>query len=238
MSFSYSSLILTALIPSGLLAQQSPLQIDWGTSTIADTIVDSNGDAISVDDYAIELGGFAAGFVPTAANIGDWVNNWQVFDAVTAADTDTADSFVAGTGTDARFVGSALLDTDQTSLSEDGNGVDVFEAGSQAYVFVRNQDEIGPDSEWLLYTSESGEDWEFPSVTGTQTQFPLTWFVSEVDTVLFGAANTTIVGDGEFTDTSPNFVLRTHTFVPEPSTSLLLLGASLGLVGRRRRGSH
>lgn len=227
---------LLIFLPIAVQAQ-SPLQIDWGSSTIVDTITDSTGAPISSSTYAIELGGFSSGFVPTQANVDDWLANWQVFDAVTDPDSDSGDFFIAGSGTDARFAGTDFLDIDQTSLSEDGNGTDIFAVGSQAYVFIRNSDVTNPNSEWLLYTSQSGEDWEFPAVQGGQTQVPLTWFAGEADEVVFGGIHDA-AGPGEFTSTGTDFLLRTHTFVPEPSTALLVLAASCALGCRRRRSAQ
>ena len=159
-----------------------------------------------------------------------------MFDAITTPDTDPGDFLTVGVGT--RFTGSGLLDFGQTSLSEDGNGVDTFSPGSQAYVFIRNSDTTDFGSEWLLYTSQdgaNGEGFVFPLVgaaaAGAQTQFS----AAEADEAIFGSVNGTTVGAGEFTDTSTDFVLRTHTFIPEPSTTLLLLGSSLGLLARRKR---
>ena len=227
-------LVLATLLTINASAQ-SPLRIEWSSATIAQTITDSDGNAINAADYAIELGGFGNGFVPTGDNIDEWVSNWQVFDAVTTPDDDVGDIFVSGSGTDARFAGADFLDVDQTSLSLDGNGTDIFSAGLQAYVFIRNSDVTGPDSEWLLYTSQEGVDWEFPAVAGSQLQQPLNFSLGEADEFLFGAGNG-VVGPGEVGPNAPtDFALRTHTFVPEPSTPLLLLASALGLACRRRR---
>ena len=222
---------------SGLFGQSS-LQIDWSTPLTLAPIVTSDGSALSLSEFSIELGGFANGFVPTSANIDEWVSNWRVFDAITEPDVDSADIFVTD-GSNSRFAGTGSLGVDnngnQFSLSEDGNGIDTFGPDQQAYVFIRNMDDtLNPDTEFLLYTSETGLAFEFPNVTGGQADTNLVFGLDEVDTVLFGSANA-IVGDGSFTDTSTDFILRTHTVVPEPSTSLLLLGAGLGLLVRRRK---
>lgn len=217
-------------------------QIDWGTSAVTDIVITSDGSPITLTEFTIELGGFEGGFVPTTSNIGEWVNNWQIFDAVTDLDTDTsgpngetADAFIADSGTtNGRFVGTGFLESDQTSSSEDANGVDTFAPNQQAYVFIRNSDTTDPGSEWLLYTSESGDDWEFPSVTGGQPATPESWFLSDVDTAVFGAVNGTIEGGGEHSDITTDFLLRTHTFVPEPSSALLILLGALPFLRRRR----
>ena len=75
-------------------------------------------------------------------------------------------------------------------------------------------DTLNPDTEFLLYTSETGLAFEFPNVTGGQADTNLVFGLDEVDTVLFGSANpdasdpnNAIVGDGSFTDTSIDFIL-------------------------------
>lgn len=172
------------------------------------------------------------------------MNNWQVFDAVTDPDTDAsgpkgagADGFISSTGTNARFVGTGFLQSDQTSSSEDANGVDAFLAGQQAYVFIRSGDTPTPGTEWLLYTSTSGEVWEYPAVSGGQQSTPLSWFAGEADSAIWGAVNGGNGPNGERTDLSTDFVLRTHTFVPEPSSALLLFLGSVFLVRRKRAQS-
>lgn len=163
---------------------------------MTDKIITSDGSAISLAEFTIELGGFAGGFIPTEANVEQWVSNWQVFDAVTDPDTDTsgprgetADVFESGPGTtDGRFVGTGFLEVDQTSSSEDANGVDAFGPNQQAYVFIRNSDSTDELAEWLLYTSQSSDDWEYPTVTGGQTEMPSSWFLGEADTAILGGS--------------------------------------------------
>ena len=238
---SLPSLTTLLVATSSGLFGQSPLQIDWSTSLVLAPIVTSNGSALSLSKFSIELGGFANGFVPTSANIDEWVSNWRVFDAITDSepppesdsDVKNADIFVTD-GSNSRFAGTGFIDANGFSLSEDGNGIDTFASDQQAYVFIRNDDTLNPGTEFLLYTSE--EDFVFQRPTGMlgQPNTPLVFGLDQVDTVLFGSANA-IVGDGSFTDTSTDFILRTHTVVPEPSTSLLLFGAGLGLLVRRRK---
>lgn len=249
-------MLFTKFIQSGAIAACSLLplfgqefQIDWGSSAVNENLVTSSGGAITLSEFSIELGGFGNGFVPTQANVNQWVSNWQVFDAVTEPDSDTsgpggsrADIFASGTGTEARFVGTGFLQADQTSSSEDSNGFDTFGPNQQAYVFIRNSDTPDGSAEWLLYTSENGNDWEFPGVNGGQPETPGSFFVSDIDNVVFGAANAgnnrdqRFTGGGVSNDLSDDFVLRTHTFavVPEPSSLILLICGAGGLLRRRR----
>ncbi|MDP0491606.1 MAG: PEP-CTERM sorting domain-containing protein [Verrucomicrobiota bacterium JB023] len=223
------------LLTSVAYGQQ--LQIDWGTSAVNQKIITSDGFGISLNEFSIELGGFADGFIPTESNVDDWVANWQVFDAVTSGDSDSSDNFASlGIGsTQARFVGSDLLESGQTSASADSNGTDTFGPAQQAYVFIRNVDTPGPDAEWSLYTRTSDDAWVYPTVTGGQPATPLSWYLSQADTAVWGSVNGTIDGGGLHSDSSVDFVIRTHTFVPEPGSALLVLLASGCLAMRRRR---
>ncbi|GHC42177.1 PEP-CTERM sorting domain-containing protein [Roseibacillus persicicus] len=234
----YIALLFVApILTKATRAQQ--LQIDWGTSVVNEKIITSNGSGVSLDEFSIELGGFASGFVPTEANVDDWVSNWRVFDAVTAGDTDSSDNFSSvGIGsTESRFVGTDYLQADQTSASEDSNGLDTFGPSESAYIFIRNSDAPGVNSEWSLYTRSSDAAWEFPSVSGGQPATPLSWFVAQADTAVWGGINGSIVGGGEFTDGSSDFIIRTHTFVPEPGVAILSLLGLAGLLRRRRARS-
>lgn len=219
-------------------------QIDWGSSAVVDKIVTSDGSAISLAEFTVEIGGFANDFVPTASNVSQWVANWRIFDAITVGDSDSngaggssADGYLTGSGTDARFAGTAYLQSDQTSASEDGNGTDVFASGQQAYVFIRNGDYPMVENsgvEWLLYTNGGSDGWNFPTVSSSQPNFPEQWFAGDADTAVWGAVNGTTLGSGLHTDTSADFLLRTHTFVPEPSVVVFsILGALL--LARRER---
>lgn len=234
--------LVCALAPGMVHAQQ--VQIDWGSAAIYQKMITSDGAVVSASEFSVELGGFSGGFVPTASNFDEWIEHWMVFDAITDPDPDTngpggttADGFLSGSGTDARFVGTGHLLSDQTSASEDGNGTDTFASGLQAYVFIRNSDTPDEDAEWLLYTSTTGNDWEFPTATGGQTTFPETWFVSEADTAVWGGVHGTINGGGEHTDMSTDFILRTHSFavVPEPGLMALVVCGALTFLRRRRR---
>ena len=238
------SSIILILISSQVAVFSQQHQINWGSSAVTEKIITSDGSPITLAEFTIELGGFASGFSPSESNVEQWVANWRVFDAVTAGDTDasgpngtTADGFVIGSGpTDARFVGTGFLQADGTSSSEDANGIDTFGPSQQAYVFIRNGDETGSDAEWLLYTSQSGDanDWVYPSVIGGQPDTPDSWFLADADTAVWGAINGTIEGGGLHSDPSNDFVLRTATFVPEPSSALLLFLGALPFLRRRR----
>lgn len=236
--------LLTAIaFPLSLQAQLGDVgsQIDWGTSVLPQTFLNSSGSGFDIADPSvdIELGAFTPGFVPTIDNLNDWIANWQVFDAINVGDEDSADTrFTTGLSAP-RFAGTDFLLADQTSSSGDAqvSSANTFAIGQQAYVFIRDSDQPVPGAEWLLYTNEDPVDaWTFPAGSdGQQAGIPLSWVLQEADTAVIGSINTNTVGGGEFTDPGGDFDFQTHTFVPEPSAALLLMLGSLGLVGRRHR---
>lgn len=225
------------------------LTIDWGTDFFpAGPIVTSSGEAITLGDgsftdggFTIELGAFDNSFVPTASNVGDWVNDWRVFDAIVADDLDGNDNLVPSLADPslATFAGQDLLDSSNLSLSVDSI-VDedfVFEQGLQAYVFIRNNNNPEPGSEWLLYTRDGEDDaWRYPFVA-PETHSPaddLEWFVQQANTAVFGGVNGTTIGAGEREFTDETILAQTFTFVPEPSSALLTGLGALVLMRRRR----
>lgn len=227
------SLLAFVVVTAGLVSGQVT-QIDWGSNIFGDELVTSDGEEATLDEFVVELGSFANGFVPTAENTGDWVSNWRVFDAITDPDSDTDDFFVDGAGSAVRFAGNAELSESGLSLSEDASGSYVFGTDQQAYVFIRNSDEDTIGSEWLLYTSQTGVDWEFPS-SGATHGFGLDFDLVEADQVVFGQANG-IVGAGE-RDFIATTGLQTFTFVPEPGIIgyICLVG---GLMIQRRKRTN
>lgn len=212
---------------------QSTQQIIWGTDLTPAPVITSDGSALLLTEYTIELGSFGSSFTPTADNITEWVGNWKVFDAVTP-ETPDGDGFIASGTNDAFFGSSALLNEDRTSSSVDQTKDATFGAGEQGYVFIRNSDVPEGEAEWLLYTSRSNPEWVFPGPFSEE----LFWFLPDVDEVVWGAVNGDLIGDGSFTDTSDDFQVRTHGFltsIPEPSvTGLLGLVVLLACSHRKR----
>ena len=223
------------VLPLVALAQ-SPIEVDWGTGIAGpvSVLTTSTGGAITPADFDIQIGTFDAGFTPDSGNIDMWLANWNIFDAITVGDADPNDTFSSSGGLGG-FQGTAFLQADGTSDSEDTISGDVFPADSQAYIFIRDSDVPEGDSEWLLVTSETGNVWEFPEAGAGQENQVVTFSLLDADTAIFGGVNDT-VGEGLFDPNAPDeFVLRTHTFVPEPSVSLLVVASCLSLLGRRRR---
>ena len=227
------SLLLS--LSCSFISGQTTQPIVWGTSFEFGSVIASDGSALTLDEFSFELGSFGLGFEPTASNTDEWLQNWKVFDAITSPDTDTSDGLANNGGASSFFAGSASVNLDRTSDSEDANPTDQFAAGEQAYVFIRNDDVPEFGSEWLLYTSDSGTPWVFPGGFAEH----LLWSLGDADTVVWGAVNDSTIGAGEFTDSSTEFFVRTHGFegvsIPEP-TSLSLCGVAALFLSRRKRG--
>ena len=107
-------------------------------------------------------------------------------------------------------------------------------AGLDAYIWIRNDDNPVPGTEWLLTRADN---WTFPVVGGDccNTEV-IEWAVSDLDSgnvPVWGRQND-VIGSGEFSSTSTTG-LQTFTFVPEPSSALLAAVAGGFLVLRRRR---
>lgn len=238
---------------SQLAKGQSNLEISWGSSIITQKMILEDGSVIDPNSLIAEVGSFGS-FVPTFENIGQWMDNWKVFDAISpaASDPDGSDFFVTNSGdpTLARYAGSAHLIDTQLSDSEDAaalNPTATFAGNEQGYVFFRTSDSLDSSSQWLLFTSLDDSDgvgladsvWQFPNVEGGQAQFSLAWWLDQADTAIVGSihggsGNGGDTGGGLYSDPSTNYAIRLHS-VPEPSTSsFLLLAAGLLFRGARR----
>lgn len=216
--------------------------INWGNYLSSTSyLFDSTGSNLD-DTYYFELGSFGT-FIPNAANMGDWLTNWKVFDRAQAPLSEGWDSSSGSLGH------SAVLEVDFTTSNASLSQSVTFAAGEQAYIWVY-QDTTGtptpsptldPGFEWALVTNNSldgepADDWVFPSPSGHVVS-TLDWRIEDANATPFGGLNNT-QGPGDFTDTPGDYTLQTHTLVapvPEPSGSLLILTAGmLGLLRRRR----
>ncbi len=243
--------VLSSLTP---VFGQTKVELSWGSSIFEEKMILSDGSSLDPANLIIEFGSFDNSFAPDHTNMGQWLGEWRVFDAVkdtdptTATnDTDPNDSFTnqsGGTET-ARYEGMAHLLADATSDSVDAAPSYTWSPGEQGYLFIRTSDNFVPSTEWVLLTSNSAGQhvgdsvWEFPAVTGGQGQFPLAWWLDDADAAVFGAVdggsgNGGDTGGGDFTDTSTDFGLRLHR-IPEPGTGLLALLSAPAFFRRRRR---
>lgn len=202
--------------------------IEWGAS--GSPLIDSDGDAID-DNFVFELGAFALDFDPNESNVGQWLTHWRVFDRLIY---DTIFGFSTS---------SSTILSDGTSDSPFASSDPAFNfSGLDAYVWVRNgflvDNKPVPGSEWFLARAEI---WSFPAESENccETAF-IEWSTSDLtstDVPKWGRQGNVTGGEGVFNFT-PNESfngIQTHTFIPEPSSSLLLMLGGAGLVLIRRR---
>ena len=195
--------------------------IAWG-SEIDSILLDSSGVAMDAS-YTFELGTFG-GFVPTAANMDQWLANWKVFDRATApVSFNTSAGWVSS---------SATLEADMTSSRSDLPQY-TYSVGEQAYIMVYDSLSFTePGTEVGLVTNK---DWLMPT-SDTHSPDTRDWRINMAGTAVYGGLNNT-QGPGEHSADPAIFVLQTHTSalpVPEPGSALLLVVAG-ALVRRRRR---
>lgn len=191
--------------------------LNWGNDVFGD-LSDSQGNTID-DTFLFELGSFTTGFVPTEENVDHWVENWRIFDQA-AYNKDIE-----------YFTSTVYVQNDVTSSNPTASAMSF--AGLSAYIWIRNSDDPVEGTEWLLTRADN---WTFPLVGGDCCNTDVVeWSVSDLDsgdTPLWGRQNG-VNGSGEFTTTTTG--LQTFTFVPEPSSSLLVLMAGSFALLRRRR---
>ena len=195
------------------LATSLPAQtLNWA-SPVFSTIVDSEG--VTLDEtFTFQLGVFEPGFTPEEANVTEWVDNWVMLDQ---ADYNPSLGY---------FTASIFL----KDVPDYGT---VF-AEKQAYLWIRNQTAIGPDTEWFLGRAGS---WVLPKeILGCcGNALPVEWSVSDLGSTVpdFGSQGG-IEGPGVIVN-SGDYSLQTATFIPEPGASVLVILATMMLLGRRRR---
>lgn len=217
-------ILLTYAVFGALCMPRSDAQtLEWGMGVGA-PLIDSDGDAID-DSFVFELGAFALNFDPDESNVGEWLTHWRVFDRLIYNDT-----FKFSTS-------STTILNNVTSESQFASDQLTF-SSLDAYIWVRKGDEPVPGSEWFLGRVQN---WTFPEFGGDccETDW-IQWTTSELttsDIPNWGRHNNVSGLKGEFTFT-PNEGfdgVQTHTFIPEPSSSLLLMLGAAGLVLTRRR---
>ncbi|HSP42840.1 MAG TPA: PEP-CTERM sorting domain-containing protein [Luteolibacter sp.] len=216
----FRTCLATSMLALGATSQGQT--IEWGSYAGID-MFDSAGNVLD-DTFVFQLGAFTAPFTPEASNYQDWFANWMVFDQAVYNEADGV------------FMPSPLapqMQPDGTSNSAFlSDGATSFE-GLDAYIWIYNSEDPVPGTEWLLVRAA---DWVFPEYDPDCCGgFPLQWSISDLDpsdTPEWGSHSGS-TGPGAYTYNGP-FDLRTHTFVPEPS-SLLLAIFGTGLLMRRRR---
>ena len=193
--------------------------IDWGSPMFSD-LVDSTGKTLD-SGYTFEIGAFTPNFTPDQTNVTEWAANWHTFDS--AAYNKDLGYFTSSVQMAAGGQSSNPLFANLGLNFQDLHG----------YLWIRNSDTPLPGVQWLLARAAS---WIFPTYTGCcANTAPLQWSVSDLapTTPVYGKQGE-IPGAGVFTD-SGTHTLQTYTFVPEPSTPLLVILAGATLALRRRR---
>ena len=207
-------------------AQVNTNQINWG-SLDESVIVDSQGNVLTNDpNLRFDLGAFREGFTPTESNVNDWYDNWFTFDSAT---------YNPAGGV---FVGQYTMYDNFNDGDFDSNDP-TFGLGisRDAYIWVYNSTDPVPGTEWFIARAIN---WAFPTLADDccNNDIPIQWSMSdlEIDTTtplwgnVFGRE-----GSGERETMISNADLQTYTFIPEPSSALLLLLAGLFGVTRRSR---
>ncbi len=211
-------LVLALILIGGPRAHSQTL--NWGSEVFSD-LVDSHGDALDESLFVFELGSFDMGFIPDETNTSSWFANWRVFD--TADYSESMGSFGSSV-----FVGENVTSSNPSAST-------ISFAGLAAFIWIRNNDNPGVGTEWMLARADS---WTFPLTGGDCCDKGLIeWSISDLDTgdtPVWGGQNG-VSGAGEYTSTGGPYTLQTYTVVPEPSSALLAAIACLTLLLRRRR---
>jgi PEP-CTERM motif len=224
------ALLLALCFSASLAAASRASTISWETLP-GDLLFDSGGVALTAA-FSFDLGTFEVGFTPDETNMSQWLTNWRVFDTATA-----------GAGWDPGTQSLSWL-TDHTATGESASGNAtpgaMFPEGTQAYLWVYTSKDIGTLPEWALLMDQIvapnlGDDWLYPD-PALQSGEQFNWRTGDLDAAIFGAVNGSRSSSGSFTAPSGAFTLQTH-LVPEPS-GLLLMGAGLLALHRRKRQSN
>ena len=215
----------------------SAATIFWGSYN-NDLIYDSNGAPLD-SSFTFELGTFdtSGGWAPNAGNLSEWAGRWMLFDRATAgAGWNPIDQALDNTVDHTVTAGSS---------APEANPAHIFSQGTQAYLWVYNNQTLGAGTEWALLAdnnkaanvfgnspnpAEQYLAWTFPDPS-LQSGESYDWQTRDLDTAIFGGVNN-VQGDGHFSVNPGNFTIQTHV-VPEPGTAMLILAAAVSVLRRR-----
>jgi hypothetical protein len=183
--------------------------LNWASQTES-SIVDSEGNALD-NSFLFQLGTFEETFIPDETNVGQWFDNWRVFDTASYV-YDPVNDWSNFSGTE--------------NVHDVANYTTRFE-GLKGYIWIRNTE----NTEYFLASADS---WTFPTFNPTccsNGELPTTWSVTQIGTPIWGS-DLDSHGGGNYVAEGP-FDIQTHT-VPETGASLLVL-ISCGMAVLRRR---
>lgn len=148
------------LIGASLLVNQvNGETISWYSPVPQSNLTSANQEMDGA--FQFQLGVFANGFVPTAANIAEWAKNWV-----------SAQSTVYNPTTKV-FDGLFVVKSNASP----------FKKGAKAYIWHRISNST--QDEWILFRHS---DWTWPG-TDNLTPFPLVWNTAEANEVIIGEVN-------------------------------------------------
>lgn len=222
-------LVIGACLSVITIPPSSAHQLEW-QSIVWSNIVDSEGNVLNPDNFVFELGSFSTGFNPSESNVNDWIANWRAFDSAVY------------NAVDGHFT---------SSVDPYNGGADVFEGlgiERTAFIWIRNSDTPEPGTEWLVLRADN---WVFPDlVTGCcDNEETIQWSTSDLTDVnvpLWGGHSSpdfigAVTGSGVYSNLVDSIrpggdpVLQTFTFIPEPSSALLIAFTGVMAALRRNR---
>ncbi len=201
-------------------------------SAIGDDFLHTNSTAWD-STLNFELGSFAVGFTPTAANVSLWQSNWLTFDTATDANagwnsTPGIQNFTGTAQTLAGTSGRVYSSTDPVGNNTTTNQFfpDGHASEQQAYIWAYNSKSFSPTTEWALIGNTA---WAFPT---TDPSNPVS-----IDFALGDSGNSAILGSLSQVPVGPDTFSTLQTVVvPEPGSALLI--AVAGILLRLRRSSR
>lgn len=222
-------LAATAALFLAVAPSRAEVAFNWG-SPVFSTFRDSYGNPLDAG-YTFQLGAFDPSFTPTAGNVTLWSANWKVFDQ-------------AGFNVPAEtFSNTANMLDDGTSSSAFATAGYDFR-GLDAYIWgYKDAGVYGDGMEWVWFRAPA---WTFPTTFAPGPPVtPTEWSTSDLiagDVPLWGRQSTAVgLGYASAPGTAGDYTLQTYT-IPEPSTSVLLVGAAMALFAlgawRRRKTSR
>ncbi len=236
------------LVTLAVLAISAPLAratgIGWG-NTAFDTLkmYDSGGNLLD-NSFTFELGTWASGFTPTAANVNSWAANWKLISSAYSPDAngwvslDSNDPGVNDPNQNIQYFSRSIIFNSNGTVQ--GGGPSIFTTNEQAYMWVFNTKNVTPGSEWALVTDNSpgatsDDVWRVPDPSVVLNQ-PVLWNLETADTAILGSVNGIVGAGNQSVDPGTN---RLQTFnpvsvVPEPGSALLVLLAGMAVRLRRR----